>query len=54
MIVKIGNANAMTKDSLTARVTRVPGEYDSEEEAIRTAKRYIDDGEERPLADAAD
>jgi len=44
----------MTKDSLTPAVTRVPGEYDSEEEADRAAKRYIDDEEERPLAEAAD
>jgi hypothetical protein len=35
----------MTKDSLTAKVTLVPGEYRSEEEAIQAAKRYID-GEE--------
>lgn len=54
MIVKLGRKKAMTKDSLTAAVTRVPGEYDSEEEAIRTAKRYLDDEEERSLAEAAD
>jgi hypothetical protein len=33
----------MTKDSLTDTVTRVPGEYPSEDEAIQAAKRYIDD-----------
>jgi hypothetical protein len=50
----LGKKKALTKDSLTAAVTRVPGEYDSEEEAVRTAKRYIDDEEERTLAKAAD
>jgi Arc/MetJ-type ribon-helix-helix transcriptional regulator len=35
----------MTKDSLTATVTRVPGEYPSEEEAIQAAMRYIDEQE---------
>ena len=54
LIVKLGRKKAMTKDSLTATVTRVPGEYDSEEEAIRTAKRYIDDEEKPPSAEAAD
>ena len=54
MIVKLGQKKGMTKDSLTPAVTRVPGEYESEEEAIRTAKRYIDDGEERPVVEAAD
>jgi hypothetical protein len=37
----------MTKDSLTAAVTRVPGEFDSEEEAIQAAKQWIDDEEGR-------
>ena len=32
----------MTKDSLTDTVTRVPGEYPSEDEAIQGAERYID------------
>ena len=54
LLVKLGKKKALTKDSLTAAVTRVPGEYDSEEEAVRTAKRYIDDEEERALAEAAD
>ncbi len=39
---------------VTATVTRVPGEYDSEEEAIQVAKRYIDGEEGHPLAEAAD
>ena len=43
--VRLGKKTAMTKDSLTAKVTLVPGEYRSEEEAIQAAKRYID-GEE--------
>ena len=54
MIVKLGRRKVMTRDSLTAAVTRVPGEYDCEEEAIRVAKRYIDDEEGRPLVEAAD
>jgi len=54
IIVKLGKKTAMTKDSLTPAVTRVPGEYDSEEEANRAAKRYIDDEEERPSTEAAD
>jgi len=54
MIVKLGRREVMSRDSLTATVTRVPGEYDSEEEAIQVAKRYIDDEEGRPLAEAAD
>jgi hypothetical protein len=54
MIVKLGRRKVMKRDSLTATVTRVPGEYDSEEEAIQVAKRYIDDEEGRPLAEAAD
>lgn len=33
----------MTKDSLTAAVTRVPGEYGSEAEAVQAVKRYIDE-----------
>ncbi len=54
MIVKIGPKKAMTKDSLTPAVTRVPGEYDLEGEAIRSAKGYIDEEEESPAAEAAD
>jgi hypothetical protein len=54
MIVKLGQKKAMTKNSLTLAVTRVPGEYDSEEEAIRVAKQYIDDEAGRPAAEAAD
>jgi hypothetical protein len=46
-IVKLGKKKAMTKDSLTAAVTRVPGEFDSEEEAIQAAKQWIDDEEGR-------
>ena len=42
LIVSIGIRQPMTKDSLTDTVTRVPGEYPSEEEAIQGAKRYID------------
>ena len=42
-IVKLGEKKGMTKDSLTATVTRIPGEYDSEEEALEAAKRYINE-----------
>jgi len=41
-IVKLGQTRAITKDSLTATVTRVPGEYESEAEALRAAAQYID------------
>ena len=54
MIVKLGTKKVMTKDSLTPAVTRVPGEYDSEEEAVRSAKRYIDEEERGVAAEAAD
>ena len=42
MIVSIGTPKPVTKDSLTDTVTRVPGEYTSEEEAIHAARAYID------------
>jgi hypothetical protein len=35
-------------DSLTADVSRIPGDYNSEQEAIQAAKRYIDQEEEQP------
>lgn len=54
IIVKLGRKKVMTKDSLTPAVTRVPGEYDTEEEAVRSAKRYIDEDEKRLPAEAAD
>lgn len=54
MVVKLGKKKVMTKHSLTPAVTRVPGEYDTEEEAIRSAKRYIDEDEQGILAEAAD
>ena len=41
-IVNMGKKRPMTHDSLTATVTRVPGEYSSEEEALHAATRYID------------
>jgi hypothetical protein len=41
-IVKLGQTRALTKNSLTARVTRVRGEYQSEAEALRAAAQYID------------
>jgi len=47
-IVKLGMKKTVTKDSLTAAVTRVPGEYDSEAKAIQSAKHYIDEEAEHP------
>jgi len=44
-IVNPGKKKGMTKDSLTAKVTGIPGEYDSEEQAIQAAKRYIDEAD---------
>ena len=42
LIVSIGTRQPKTKDSLTDTVTRVPGEYPSEDEASQAAKRSID------------
>ena len=42
VIVKLGQRKAMAKDSLTPAVTRVPGEYPSESEALQAATQYID------------
>ncbi len=41
-IVNTGKRKVPTKDSLTLAVTRIPREYDSEQEAIQAAKEYID------------
>jgi len=40
-IVRVGERKAMTKDSLTPAVTRVPGEYPAEVEALQAAMQYI-------------
>lgn len=53
-IVTLGRKKVMTEDSLTPAVTRVPGEYDTEEAAIQSAKRYIDEEEGRVAVEAAD
>jgi len=45
LIVSIGIRKPMTKDSLTDTVTRVPGEYPSEEDAMQAAMLYIDEQE---------
>ncbi len=42
-IVNFGNRKMTTGNSLTDAVTRIPREYDSEEQAIRAAKEYIDE-----------
>jgi hypothetical protein len=41
-IVSMGKEKVITKNSLTAAVTRVPGEYDSEGDALQAARQYID------------
>ena len=40
-LVRLGERQPMTKDSLTPAVTRVPGEYPSEAEALQAATQYI-------------
>jgi hypothetical protein len=40
-IVRVGERKAMTNDSLTPAVTRVPGEYPAEVEALQAAMQYI-------------
>ena len=44
-IVNLGKKKGITKDSLTAAVTGIPGEHGSEAEAIQAAKGYIDEAE---------
>jgi hypothetical protein len=41
-IVNVGRKTVPTKDALTETVTRVPGEYAVEDEAIQAARMYID------------
>jgi hypothetical protein len=41
-IVSLGGRKPVTEDSLTDTVTRVPGEYPSEAEALQAASKYID------------
>ena len=45
MIVSLGRRTPLTTNSLTDTVTRGPGEYPSEAEAIQAAMRYIDEQE---------
>jgi len=42
LIVNLGRRTVPTKDALTNTVTRVPGEYRLEDEAIQAARAYID------------
>ncbi len=42
LIVNVGRRTVRTKDALTDTVTRVPGEYALEDEAIQAARAYID------------
>ncbi len=46
-IVNLGKRKLTTENSLTDAVSRVPGEFDSEEQASRAAKEYIDQQGER-------
>jgi hypothetical protein len=46
-IVNFGKRKMVNTDSLTAAVSRIPGGYNSEQEAIQAAKRYIDQEEEQ-------
>jgi hypothetical protein len=41
-LVNVGKATIPTRDALTDSVTRVPGEYESEDQAIQAARVYID------------
>jgi len=41
-IVNVGRKTVLTKDALTDSVTRVPGEYALEDEAIQAARAYLD------------
>ena len=42
LIVNMGKKTVPTRDALTDTVTRVPGEYALEDEAIQAARAYID------------
>ncbi len=42
LIVNVGRKTVRTRDALTDTVTRVPGEYALEDEAIQAARAYID------------
>ena len=42
-VVNLGKQKVTTMDSLTAAVSRIPGEFDSEREAIQAAKQYLDE-----------
>ena len=41
-LVRLGEEPVVTRDSLTPKVIGLPGEFDSEEQAVQAAKRYID------------
>ncbi len=41
-IVNVGKRKMTSTDSLTATVSRIPHEFDSEPEALQAARRYID------------
>ncbi len=45
-VVNLGKRKTTTTNSLTAAVSRIPHEYDSEPDAIRAARQYIDQQEE--------
>ncbi|RPI00593.1 MAG: hypothetical protein EHM71_17220 [Zetaproteobacteria bacterium] len=41
-LVNLGKETIPTRHALTDSVTRVPGEYESEDQAIQAARAYID------------
>lgn len=41
-LVNLGKKTVPTREALTVAVTRVPGEYESEDTAIQAARAYID------------
>lgn len=42
LIVRLGGRSPLTTNSLTDTVTRVPGEHESEDQAIQAARAYVD------------
>jgi len=44
-IVNLGKRKMTSMDSLTAAVSRIPGEFDSERDAVQAAQQYIDQRE---------
>ena len=47
MIVRLGGRDPLARGSLTDTVTRVPGEFASEADALDAATRFVDEEESR-------